>query len=148
MKIWRCFLFSVAVLLPLSNAQAQTGGMMFGTAEDIHKLQDVGLKGPGGERLVLAYKTTTKYFIGGVFVRDDGYVLSADGDGERYFQLPTGDRLSSLQEQGLLPNPLPRYGLSAFDYGNGYSLWMIVAITVLAVAIPVVVRNRRRVRAA
>ena len=103
--------------------------MLFGLGEDVHEIQDVALKSPGGEPLALAYKTTTRYFIGGLYVRDDGYVLRLQSDTARYLQLPNGDELLRLQQQGLLPDPLPPYQLGAVDYANGYSLWMIVALT-------------------
>ena len=148
MKVGIGVLVCIAWLLPLSAAHAATENMLFGTGEDVHAIQDVALKGPGGEPLVLAYKTTTRYFIGGLYVRDDGYVLRPQSDTGRYLQLPKGDELSRFQQQGLLPNPLPPYKLGAFDYANGYSLWMIVALTLLVIVLPPIVRSRRRLRSA
>jgi hypothetical protein len=130
--------------LSLSHAHAETAGMMFGTKERIAELQDVDLQGPEGEPLVLGYKTTSRYFIGGLYVRDDGYVLSPAADTTRYLPLPTGDELRDFQRRGLLPDPLPPYALGAFAYFDGYSLWLIVAITLFAVVIPTVVTSRRR----
>jgi hypothetical protein len=130
--------------LPLSHAHAEAAGMMFGTRERIAELQDVDLQGPEGEPLVLGYKTTTRYFLGGLYVRDDGYVLSPAADTTRYLPLPSGDELRGFQRQGLLPDPLPPYALGALDYFDGYSLWLIVAITLLAVVVPAVVTSRRR----
>jgi hypothetical protein len=100
----------------------------------------------GGSARAARYKTTTKYFIGGLYVRDDGYVLSPASDTTRYYPLPTADRLSSFQQQGLLPDPLPPYELGAFAYANGYSLWFVVAITLLLIALPAIVRSRRPLR--
>jgi hypothetical protein len=41
--------------------------------------------------------------------------------------MPAPDRLSALQEQGLLPNQLPDYSLSWPQYAFGYSLWIVLA---------------------
>jgi hypothetical protein len=125
---WICVV--VAVLMLGSGKPAVAGRFLFGTAETIHHLQDVGLKGPNSEELYLGYKTSVVNFGAGLYVSDDGYVLGIKGDETRYFQMPAAAALARLQQARLLPDPLPAYKLDVFDYLIGYSLWIILAIVI------------------
>jgi hypothetical protein len=123
-------LFACVVALmvfPPASASALT---LFGTAEDIHPIQDVDLAGPDGQTLFLGYKTSTTYFIGGVSVRDDGYVLGLRSDHSRFLDMPPTEAVTGFQTQGLLPSPLPSYSLGLLDYLRGYSLWIVVALAI------------------
>lgn len=122
------FLMLVLVLafLPLAGAPAQAKGLGFGSDEKIRSLSDINLRGPSGEMLFLAHKVTTQFFLLGVQVKDDGYVLGVKGDSRKYFRLPDA-QLQRLQQQGLLPSPLPGYRLGKMDYLIGYSLWLALA---------------------
>lgn len=135
----------VFCLLPFRAAEAAK--VRFGQHDEIHLLQDVDLKGPNGERLFLGYMTQTQYFAAGLYVVDAGYALGVKGDRERFFRMPQGDELMRYQRDGLLPNPLPAYRLSPFDYLIGYSLWLVVAFAVGWVAIGIWWKKRRAVAA-
>jgi hypothetical protein len=113
--------------LPLSGAPAQAAkGLGFGSDEKIRSISDLKLRGPTGETLFLAHKVTTQFFLLGVHVKDDGYVLGVKGDSRKYYPMPTA-QVQRLQQQGLLPSPLPGYRLSTIDYLIGYSLWLALA---------------------
>jgi hypothetical protein len=116
------------VFLPLAGAPAQAAkGLGFGSDEKIRSLTDIKLRGPSGETLFLAHKVTTQFFLLGVHVKDDGYVLGVQGDSRKYFRMPADTQVSRLQQQGLLPRPLPGYRLGTIDYLIGYSLWLALA---------------------
>lgn len=129
MRIRLVFSFLVLAIGLVASSGAQA--FMFGKDETIHKIEDVGVTGPAGEPLFLGYKTTTQYFIAGLYVQDDGYVLGMESDHGKYFPMPTGDELKNFQGQRLLPDPLPPYKLAALDYVVGYSLWIAVPIIVV-----------------
>lgn len=130
----------VLALVMSSPAQAYK----FGTDESIHKIQDVTLKGAEDEKLFLGYMTRTRWFLAGIYVEDAGYVLGVDGPGKRYFNMPTGEPLAGFQRNGFLPDPLPGYSLSVWDYIFGYSLWWALALGALWVWFA----DRRKRRAA
>ncbi len=114
----------LAGLLWPASASAR---LKFGSDETIHFVDNVKAKGPNGEQLILAYKTTTHYFLLGTSIEDNGYVLAIFGEGgKKYYRMPAGAELARLQAQGLLPDPLPPYSLSVFDYFFGYSLWIFL----------------------
>jgi hypothetical protein len=118
----------VLAFLPLSGAPAMAAkGLGFGNDERIHSLSDVKLRGPSGEALFLAHKVTTQFFLLGVNVKDEGYVLGVKGESRKYFRMPADAQVQRLQQQGLLPSPLPGYRLGTFDYLFGYSLWFALA---------------------
>lgn len=116
-------LFGALLLLTPAAAKAD---LMFGTQEDIHYIQDVDVTGPDGEELFLGFKTTTQFFLAGLYVQDDGYVLGKRSDHNRYWDMPTGEQLADFQGRGLIPSPLPAYELGIFDYVFGYSMWILV----------------------
>ena len=99
--------------------------LRIGKREDFAKIQPVELKGQDGGSLTLGYKTSSYWFVGGLHLSDDGYVLLAPGD--TYYEMPEGAELKAYQEQGLLPDPLPPYQIPAIEYAFGYSLWIILA---------------------
>ena len=103
----------------------------FGTVEHVNPIQDVGLTTPDGDPLYLGYKTSTVYFIGGVYVHNDGYVLGLKSVSKRYVDMPPPDLLASFQKQGKLPDPLPPYHLGVVEYLKGYSLWIVVVLGVI-----------------
>ena len=63
-------------LLPAQNAEA---AFKFGADETIHFLQDVSLKGAKEEALYLGYRTKIQFFVAGLYVTDEGYVLGVKG---------------------------------------------------------------------
>jgi hypothetical protein len=104
---------------------------MFGKEESIREIEDIPLQGPGGEDLYLAYKTSSYFFGAGVYLTDDGYVLGIRGVSDKYFPLAGQDQIAEMQAIGQLPNPMPQYSVSLFDYVFGYSLWVIFGIILI-----------------
>jgi hypothetical protein len=119
----------------------------FGTVEHVNRIEDVGLTTPDGDALYLAYKTSTVFFIGGVYLTNDGYVLGLRGSPKHYVDMPPVALLANFQKEGKLPDPLPPYHLSIADYVVGYSLWLVlVPLAVAYLGIVIALRGRRRHR--
>jgi uncharacterized protein len=127
----RIFSVLLVAILCFSASAAAHAKVMFGKDQTIHFLQDVKVTGQNQEPLYLGYTTTIQFFLAGLYVQDDGYVLGVKGDSKKFYPMPAGDELKSFQQRGLLPDPLPPYSLSFFDYLFGYSLWIVVAVIVL-----------------
>lgn len=118
-------------------------GQLIGDEQTVHFLQPVTVKGPNGEALDLGYRTTTTWFLLGVAVRPQGYVLVPQGDYRHYFSL-SPDEVKQYQAQGGLPNPLPPYQLSFSDYLTGYSLWIAILIALIFPVRNYFVERKRR----
>jgi hypothetical protein len=106
------------------------GKARFGKDETVECIVDVPLKGPNGESLCVAHKTSTYWFIAGVYLTDDGHVLKITGE-EAYLSMPTGTALGEFQAAGSLPAPLPGYEIPTQQYLLAYSLWIIMGALVL-----------------
>jgi hypothetical protein len=102
------------------NAHAQA----FGTDEKMHTIQPT--KDP---KYTLCYKTSIFFFILGCYVKDDGYVLCPVGESKKYIPLDAA-KIQQLQQEGILPTPLPPYSLSFWEYLFGYSNWITLAVVV------------------
>jgi hypothetical protein len=120
------------------------GVSRWGWDESLFCIEDVALKGPRGEPLCLAYKTSTYNAIASVYVRDDGYVLKIKGE-NGYYPLPEGDTLAAYQASGSLPKALPTYSLTFEDYLSGMTVWFVIAFFAL-LAMLNVWWDRRRAR--
>ena len=142
-----CILFLILFLIGISNADSHAKGIplpipvMFGTSENIARLQDVDVLGPNGEALFLGYKTTKRFFGAGLYVTDDGYVLGLRSDAMRYLAL-TPLQIRELQQRRQLPTPLPSYRLGIFDLLIGYSLWLILAVVAGGVFLAVWIKGQ------
>jgi len=109
--------------------------ILFGVDETIRCIDDVGLVGPADEQLCLAHKTAARIFGGGVYLRDEGYVLGVleeadDPEPSEYFEI-SADDITEYQTEGLLPTPLPDYSIPVTDYLWGYSLWIVLAVGIV-----------------
>jgi hypothetical protein len=111
-----------------TQLQSSQAALRFGRKQEIHKVSDVPLQVEKGEVLYLGYTTTIHYFGAGILVEDGGYVLGVAGDEHRCYVMPEGDELKRLQAVRLLPDPLPKYHLGVWDYLDGFSLWIIIAV--------------------
>src|SRR5580693_2157252 len=105
-------------------------GLMFGADESIECITSVTLKGAKGEPLCLAFKTTKVFVGGGVYLKDDGYVLMIVKEHGSYYPMPAADEVESFQAQGLLPSPLPHYKVPIIEYLFGYSLWIVIVFAI------------------
>lgn len=120
----------VTACLFILFAQASEAAVYrFGKDESIDKIQQTEIKDPDGKPLDLAHKLTTTYFVAGVSVHDDGYVLQSRDKPKRYYSL-SQEEIARFQANGLLPNPLPKYSLSVFEYFAGYSLWIVAVVVI------------------
>jgi tetratricopeptide (TPR) repeat protein len=135
----RLIVLGVLCLLVMGAAPAQAK-LYFGTKDYLTHIQDVDVKGPGGESLYLAYKYSFHSFLLPAYVTQDGYVLGIKGR-EAYFKLDDA-QIKTLQTRGQLPSPLPPFQLSLIDYAMGYSLWG--AALVLFGSIPLTMLGKRR----
>jgi hypothetical protein len=123
------FLLALFLIVFAGEAKAWTP---FGTVEHTTRIEDVTLTTPDGDPLFLGYKTSTLYFLLGVYVSDDGYVLGLRASPRHIAEMPPPNVLIELQKQGKLPNPLPAYHLGLGDYAAGFSLWLVVLPIVAA----------------
>src|SRR5215208_713315 len=130
-----------AILLCLSSNYVRAGqpapgfAAVFGKAEKIEKIQDLE-----GTDYQLSHKYTLHFFLAGIFVSDDGYVLQKKMATTAYYPL-SEQKIRELQQNGMLPSPLPKYSIPVWAYLVGYSLWIILAF---AIAIPVLQPKVRR----
>lgn len=129
-------------LMPSGRAEAQ---YRFGSQDEINRIQDVKLKGADNEELFLGYIVRTHWFFLGYNVEDRGYILGIPGGGNRFYEMPKGDELAGFQRNGYLPDPLPPYSLSFWDYLFGYSDWWSIPIIV---ALSIYGSRRRKRKAA
>lgn len=120
------FLIAAFALLALMPRDAQAK-MYFGDQDYVRLIQDIPLKGPNGEALFLGYRYRMSFFVAGLYVKDEGYVLGVKGNSERFFRMPDAIYITKWQSEGLLPKPFPPYRLNAFDYLIGYSFWPMLA---------------------
>jgi len=111
---------SVAVVLSFPS---DTFGMGFGIDENIHEIQEI--EDTDGTKLILCHKTTLYFFIAGVWHTDDGYVIQNPSEPDEYVPLNDSD-IRELQEDGVLPDPMPQYSIPILEYVFGYSLWILI----------------------
>ncbi|MGR4862814.1 hypothetical protein [Caulobacter sp. LARHSG274] len=121
------FLLALVLLAPsVANAALP---VRFGKSEQIERLAPVALPGPAGEQLYLGHKVTTQWFFGGIYLKDDGYVLGVEGREKAYYTLKA-DKIALAQKVGWLPNPLPPYQIHPLQYLLGYSLWLFLIVVI------------------
>lgn len=101
------------------------GKMLFGSEETITCIEKVALKGAEEESLCLAHMHTKVFFVAGLYVKDNGYVLQIDGQ-QSYYPIPEGEELTNFQEAGMLPKVFPDYSIGFVEYAFGYSLWIVL----------------------
>jgi hypothetical protein len=115
------------------------GTLRFGKDEQTTCIVDVSLE-IEGQPLCVAYKTTTYWVGGGIYLSNDGYVLKPRERGGVYYELTPDMRDGKVEG---IPHPLPHYAIPTADYAWGYSLWWVIA---LAIAWGVFLRWMRRRR--
>jgi hypothetical protein len=127
MKTLNFLILMAALFTSIPTHAAKVAGK-FGDDDTIHKIQDVDIKSPKGDQLYLGYRTTTTYFILGVYLKKGGYVL-ADRHNTDNSYYPLSERMiSDFQATGSLPKPMPKYELTIVDYLFGYSLWVLIFV--------------------
>ncbi len=98
--------------------------LKFGVEEKLFDLKATNYY-DGDEPLWIKGKTTTYYFIGGVYVRNDGCVLAAKGSKDSYIPLPPRGEIVALQEAEILPTPLPEFKIPPLELFMGFLLWIV-----------------------
>ena len=133
-------LFIVATFILMTVCSRDAHALRFGTSDKVQYLQDLGEKGPKGEALSLGYVTTTHSFMLPYKMTGD-YVLVVKASARDprggamnvYHRLPQ-EQIETMQRAGALPNPLPAYRHTIFDYLMGYVLWWCIPVTFAFVA--------------
>jgi len=133
------FILAVFILMAMSGKDAQAA-LYFGTWDKVQYLQDLAEKGAKGEALSLGYVTTTHSFMLPYKMTGD-YVLVVRGGARGigggpvniFHRLPQ-EKIAQMQRAGTLPNPLPPYRHTIFDYLWAYILWWCIPVTFAFVA--------------
>ena len=133
-------LFTLAVFILMAVSGQDAHAARFGTRDSYQQLQDLNEKGPKGEALSLGYVTTTHSFILPYKMTGD-YVLLVRGAGRdlggrpmNIFHTLPREKIEQMQRAGALPNPLPPYRHTIFDYLWAYILWWCIPVTIALVA--------------
>lgn len=142
MKIKQILLFLIVTgifFLLSSTAKAEVVFLPFGTQERIKCIQPINKEKPVsstdlssivnemyGPKYNLCYKYSIRFFIAGLYLHDDSYVLAERDDDYKYIPLDKA-KITELQKKGILPDPLPEYSIPLSQYLVGYSLWLIIA---------------------
>ena len=129
------FILATFILMAVFGQDAHAA--RFGTRESYQHLLDLNEKGPKGEALSLGYATTTHFFIL-AYKMTGNYVLLVKGSGrdlsgraiDIYHTLPQ-EKIEQMQRTGALPNPLPPYRHTIFDYLGAYILWWSIPATLV-----------------
>jgi len=124
MRIFNGMVFCFLALLFVSTSAY---AVAFGKHDNLHKIQEItgnSLK-INNEPVYLGYRTTAHFFLAGVYLKDQGYIISSNRDPKKYYQL-NDEKIKKLQAGGFLPTPLPKYKIPIFDYIFGYSLWICI----------------------
>ena len=150
-KIILSIIFGVSTPLFFSStADAKVVGGFFGSSEKIHCIEP--LKKEIATRsdprypnaytqpklYKLCYKLSFQYFILGVAMRDDGYVLAEKEGAALYIPLSKG-MIAEYQEKGILPKPLPPYEVPLSAYIIGYSLWLLIGVPIALIILLVLI---------
>jgi hypothetical protein len=133
------FILAALVLAAISGSEAHAA--QFGTRDSFQHLQDLTARGPKGEGLSLGYVTTTHSFIL-PYKMTGNYVLVVKGSGrdlggravDVYDKLSL-EKIGQMQRAGALPNPLPPYRHTIFDYLTAYVLWWCIPATIAFIAL-------------
>ena len=133
------FILAMFILMAVPGQDAHAA--RFGTRDSYQHLQDLNERGPKGEALSLGYVTTTHSFILPYKMTGE-YALLVRGSGRDLNGRPTDvfhrlpqEKIAQMQRAGALPNPLPPYRHTIFDYLWAYILWWCIPVTFAVVAL-------------
>ena len=135
----RSILLLLAFLVVPPTVFARTT-LRFGTDDTIKEIQELP-----GTNYKLCYHYHIYYFIAGLYLANDGYVLTENPDpskqrfltdpaANKYIPL-TKEKTNELQQAGLLPNPLPKYSIPTSAYVEGFSMWGISLLTFVSLSL-------------
>lgn len=127
MKIF--LLITILSILLLAPIQANAnpinlafGRLFFGNEETVIPIQELP-----ETNYNLCFKYTSHYYLAGLYVSDNGYVLQEKGNNFSYFPLDE-TKIAEFQRNKILPDPMPSYSLPISAYIFGYSLWWSILI--------------------
>jgi hypothetical protein len=129
-------ILTVFILMAVSGRDAHAAE--FGTRQRYQHLQNLNAKGPKGEALALGYETVTHSFIL-PYKMTGGYVLLVRGSGRDLFagrdiyHALSREKIEQMQRASALPNPLPPYRHTIFDYLFAYMLWWCIPATLVCI---------------
>jgi len=106
---------------------ANAARVRFGAREELHVFAPTKVVAEG-KTLSLCYKTYTYFLLAGIYTTDE--VVLCDGSKDRYWSLPSNEKIEQFQNANLLPKPIPSYKRPLIDYMFGYSLWILLALMV------------------
>ena len=107
------------VILALTSVDAHAGRMIFGYDDKLTNIEKIG-----DTNYFLSYRTSTYYFIAGVYMKDCGYVIRKSENSDEY---KTIDEETLLDlEKNAYPDGLPKYSISIWRYLWGYLLWVAI----------------------
>lgn len=99
--------------------------LQYGREEKLVKIGETRLQAPEGQLFVCHKKKT---FVMGAGYFMTGEIVLCDGSLRRWRPLPQGAELAELQKAGLLPEPLPSYDFTFWDYVAGFGFWIFAAM--------------------
>lgn len=124
----RCSLLILALFILTTLSGQDAHALEFGTRRSYQHLPDLSAKGPKGEALALGYETVTHSFLL-PYKMTGGYVLLVKGSGRGLlagrdiYDALSQEKIEQMQRAGALPNPLPPYRHTIFEYLFAYILW-------------------------
>ena len=123
----------IAVLAMAATAfvsdQANAGKFRFGNDQQLHSYAKTKMTDGTGTIVDLCYLTETYNVFAPVYTTDK--MVLCDTKTERFWEVPTGNKLAELQEAGYLPKPLPDYERPLIDLLFGYLLWIVLGVIAL-----------------
>lgn len=66
------------------------------------------------------------FWVAGLWVTDKGYALHNPGD-ETGWEI-SADDVKMLQQEGIVPDPLPVDGIQPMTYAAGFSVWIVALV--------------------
>lgn len=124
-KIYSACLLMLALLF---SSQSHAGiPVFFGESDELYVIENGPSITEGRETFHLGHRVYKKWFIFGINVVDEGYVLISANNANRYVPLNAG-LINDFQEDGSLPKELPSYSIPLMDYLTGYSLWIVLLV--------------------
>ncbi len=120
--------------------------LKFGVEEKLFDLAETKYY-DGDEPLWIKGKITTYFFVGGVFVRNDGCVLATKGSKDSYHPLPSRGEIAALQQAEILPNPLPEFRTPPLELFMGFLVWIVFGTSAIYYFIKSKFDRRRKLKA-
>jgi hypothetical protein len=130
-------LFILAMFIAMAVSGQDARAVEFGTRYKYQHLQNLTAKSPAGEALSLGYATQTHSFLL-PYKMTGYYALTVRGSGKDLYGIPrdvyhelSPEKIEQMQRAGTLPNPLPPYHHTIFEYMFAYTLWWCIPVALL-----------------